>query len=138
LHETVLDIYNRSDSNTIPPLKADGILHPDSKDKANILNKQFQMAFSTKTEVSDESFKNTCNMKGKFETMHDIQITMEGVTKLLKNLNPHKAPGPENITPSLKRIGNTYISNTNNHIQGILQHRRNTQYLEKSFCLSHL
>jgi hypothetical protein len=27
---------------TIPPLKTDGILHPDSKDKANILNKQFQ------------------------------------------------------------------------------------------------
>jgi hypothetical protein len=34
-----------------------GIILPDSKDKANILNKQFQMAFSTKTEVSDESFK---------------------------------------------------------------------------------
>ena len=75
--------HNRSDSNTIPPLKADGILHPDSKDKANILNKQFQMAFSTKTELSDESFKNTCNMKWKFETMHDIQITEEGITKLL-------------------------------------------------------
>ena len=74
--------HKRSDSNTIPPLKTDGILHPDSKDKANILNKQFQMTFSTKTEVSDESFKNTCNMKGKFETMHDIQITEEGVTKI--------------------------------------------------------
>jgi hypothetical protein len=57
------------------------------------------MAFSTKTEVSDKSFKNTCNMKGQFETMHDIQITEEQVTKLLKNLNPHKAPGPDNITP---------------------------------------
>jgi hypothetical protein len=41
----------------IPPLKADGILHQDSKEKANILNKQFQMAFLTKTELSDESFK---------------------------------------------------------------------------------
>jgi hypothetical protein len=91
--------HKRSDSNTIPLLKADGILHPDSKDKANILNKQFQMAFSTKTELSDESFKNTCNMKGKFETMHDIHITEEGITKLLKKLNPHKAPGPDNITP---------------------------------------
>jgi hypothetical protein len=26
--------HKRSDRNTIPPLKADGILHPDSKDKA--------------------------------------------------------------------------------------------------------
>ena len=49
--------HKRSDSNTIPPLKADGILHQDSKEKANILNKQFQMAFLTKTELSDESFK---------------------------------------------------------------------------------
>jgi hypothetical protein len=38
-------------------------------------------------------------MKGKFETMHDIHITEEGITKLLKKLNPHKAPGPDNITP---------------------------------------
>ena len=102
--------HKRSDSNTIPPLKTDGILHPDSKDKANILNKQFQMTFSTKTEVSDESFKNTCNMKGKFETMHDIQITEEGVTKLLKNLNPHKVPGPDNIFPRSSKELATHIS----------------------------
>jgi len=49
--------HKRSDSNTIPPPKADEIIHPDSKDKVNILSKQFQMAFSTKIEVSDESFK---------------------------------------------------------------------------------
>jgi hypothetical protein len=102
--------YKRSDSNTIPPLKADGILHPDSKDKANILNKQFQMAFSNKTEISDEFFKNTCNMKLKFETMHDIQITEEGVTKLLKNFNPHKASGPDNITPRVLKKLATPIS----------------------------
>ena len=68
------------------------------------------MAFSTKTELSDESFKNTCNMKGKFETMHDIQITEEEVTKLLKNLNPHKAPGPDNITPRVLKELPTHIS----------------------------
>ena len=68
------------------------------------------MAFSTKTELSDESFKNTCNMKWKFETIHDIQITEEGVTKLLKNLNPHKAPGPDNITPGVLKELATYIS----------------------------
>ena len=102
--------HKRSDSNTIPPLKADGILHPDSKDKANILNKQFQMAFSNKTEISDEFFKNTCNMKLKFETMHDIQITEEGVTKLLKNFNPHKASGPDNITPRVLKKLATHIS----------------------------
>ena len=85
--------HKRSDNNTIPPLRSDGILHPDSRDKANILNNQFQKAFSTKSEVSNESFSNTCKMKGSYNTMPDIQITEEGVNKLLKNLNPHKAPG---------------------------------------------
>jgi hypothetical protein len=37
--------HKRSDSNTIPPLKADGILHPDSKDKANILNNSSKWHF---------------------------------------------------------------------------------------------
>lgn len=68
------------------------------------------MAFSAKTELSDEFFKNICNMKGKFETMHDIQITEEGVTKLLKNFTPHKAPGPDNITPRVLKELATHIS----------------------------
>jgi hypothetical protein len=71
-----LSYHKRSDSNTIPPLKADGILHPDSKDKGNIQNKLFQMAFSTKTKLSDESFKNTCNMKGKFETKFVLNVAL--------------------------------------------------------------
>jgi hypothetical protein len=49
-------------------------------------------------------------MKGKFEYMHNIQITEEGVTKLLKNLNPHKAPGPDNITPRVLIELGTHIS----------------------------
>jgi hypothetical protein len=49
-------------------------------------------------------------MKGRFETMHDIQITEEQVTKLLKNLNPHKAPGPDNITPRVLKELATHIS----------------------------
>ena len=80
--------HERSDNNTIPPLKSEGILHPGSKDKANILNNQFQKAFSTKSEVSNESLSNTCKMKGSYNTMPDIQITEEGVNKLLKKPKP--------------------------------------------------
>ena len=80
--------HKRSDNNTIPPLKSEGILHPDSRDKANILNNQFQKAFSTKSEVSNESLSNTCKMKGSYNTMPDIQITEEGVNKLLKKPKP--------------------------------------------------
>jgi hypothetical protein len=49
-------------------------------------------------------------MKGKFEPMHSIQITEEGVTKLLKKLNPHKTPGPDNITPGVLKELATLIS----------------------------
>jgi hypothetical protein len=47
--------HKRSDNNNnIPPLKSAGTLHSDSKDKANILNTQFQVAFSTKSETTKE------------------------------------------------------------------------------------
>jgi hypothetical protein len=46
--------HKRSDNNNIPPLKSAGTLHSDSKDKANILNTQFQMTFSTKSETTKE------------------------------------------------------------------------------------
>lgn len=39
--------HKRADNNTIPPLKPVGVLHPDPADKADILIKQFQMAFSS-------------------------------------------------------------------------------------------
>jgi len=65
------------------------------------------MAFSTKTEVSAEK---TCTMKGKFESMHNIQITEEGVTKLLNKLNPHKALGPDKITSGVLKELATHIS----------------------------
>ncbi|CAG2222065.1 unnamed protein product [Mytilus edulis] len=37
--------HKRSDRNQIPPLRNNGLLHPDSVEKANILNKQFQSVF---------------------------------------------------------------------------------------------
>ena len=37
--------------------------------------------------------------------MEDIVVTKEGVTKLLKGLNPSKALGPDELHPSPKGIG---------------------------------
>ena len=37
--------------------------------------------------------------------MEDIVVTKEGVTKLLKGLNPSKALGPDELHPSHKGIG---------------------------------
>ena len=38
-------------------------------------------------------------MPGKFEQILDINITENGVYKLLYNLNPNKAAGPDKIIP---------------------------------------
>ena len=37
-------------------------------------------------------------MKGKYQHINDLDITENGVLKLLKGQNPSKAPGPDNIT----------------------------------------
>lgn len=40
-------------------------------------------------------------MTGNFETATDINITENGIKKLLLSLNPHKAAGPDNLTPKV-------------------------------------
>ena len=40
-------------------------------------------------------------MTGNFETATDINITENGIKKLLLSLNPHKAAGPDNLTPTV-------------------------------------
>ena len=54
--------HKKSDGNTIPPLKSEGILHEDPVDKANILNSQFQQAFTAKNSFTEAEFKEKCEM----------------------------------------------------------------------------
>jgi hypothetical protein len=49
-------------------------------------------------------------MTGTFNTIKDINITENGVHKLLKNLNPNKAAGPDNITPRVLMELATHIA----------------------------
>jgi hypothetical protein len=49
-------------------------------------------------------------MTGHFPAMPDIQITENGVAKLLHNLNPHKAAGPDNITPRVLKELSSEVS----------------------------
>jgi hypothetical protein len=77
----------------VTPLKKKmRFLQSDNKSKAEILNEQFQSVF-TKENL------NNCPNKGKgpYSTMEDIKINSKGVHKLLKNLKPHKATGPDSI-----------------------------------------
>ena len=86
----------RADSSGVAPLSRDGTLFSDSNTKANILNDQFTSVFSRET--TDE-----IPSKGDspYPTVPDINITAPGVLKLLNNINPNKATGPDSIPGKL-------------------------------------
>jgi len=86
------------DNNGVAPLNAnDGLTHSDKQMRANILNQQFSSVFNQNEDTS------TIKDKGPspYTAMPAINITIPGVFKLLKNLNVHKATGPDNISTRL-------------------------------------
>ena len=83
----------------VASLKKDGKTFSCAKDKANILNDQFQSVF-TREDIETQSLP---SMPLLYPIMSDIQITREGVRRLLKNLKAHKAPGPDGITPRVMK-----------------------------------
>ena len=82
----------KTDSQVIPPLRDQGMLITDSKSKASILNQQFQKAF---TPVTADPTPDKGHSPHK--QMPSINISENGIKKLLQNINPHKASGPDNI-----------------------------------------
>ena len=65
------------------------------------MNDQFKSVFSNIDKITESEFESNCKLtiKSKYQTMPDITTTSEGIAKLLLNLNPSKAPGPDEIKP---------------------------------------
>lgn len=86
----------RCDAVGVSSLRADdGITYTDSKSKANILNKQFESVFSIDNQHNRAEFPQLgINIINEISC---IKVDQEGVLKLLKNLDPNKAPGPDEI-----------------------------------------
>ena len=85
----------KKDAQGIPPLKkrnGGGVAQSESE-KAAEFNGQFTDVF-TKSEYSQVSL-----LDRSAPFMEDIVVTKEGVTKLLKGLNPSKALGPDELHP---------------------------------------
>ena len=80
----------------VSPLRQNGILHSNPTAKAEILNQQFQSVFR-----DDQSSQETNLYNSTLPEMPDIKITETGVLKLLQNLKPYKAQGPDNIHPRI-------------------------------------
>jgi hypothetical protein len=73
------------------------IAYSDARMKANILNNQFTSVFT-----SEDPLQPLPDLgPSPHPAVSDINITQEGIQKLLCHLNPHKATGPDQVSPRL-------------------------------------
>ena len=86
----------RCDNVGVAPLKDRGILHSDPLKKANILNHQFTSVFSR-----DDGSPLPDLPDVHHPVMEEIYVSLNGVIKLLKNLKPFTACGPDAIPTRL-------------------------------------
>ena len=104
--------HRRSDNVGVSSLKSEGKLYSHLNDKADILNKQFQSVFSSSESVSEEEFSKSYPMpttEDQLPVIGAIDITLNGIFKLLKDLNLTKSPRPDNLSPKvLKEIANDF------------------------------
>ena len=82
----------RKDNTGVSPLRKDGILIDDTKQKAEILNEQYHSVFTV-----DDIGEKIPTLSDNYPNMPHINIKTEGVEKLLKNMDPSKATGPDEI-----------------------------------------
>ena len=73
-----------------------GVIHGDVKKKAELLNKKFTSVFSPHIQMSH---RQSTNQLLDHPLMPDIQFCTAGISKLLCELDPHKACGPDQIKP---------------------------------------
>ena len=90
--------HKKTDSIDIAPLKENNILKDTPKDKAEILNKQFSSVFTTDS-PSDYPDLKTSEKSSQYPNIPEITVSVDGTQKLLSDLNPHKAMGPDGLHP---------------------------------------
>jgi hypothetical protein len=94
--------HQKSSQVGVAPLKVNGRLVSDPREQADALNHQFQTAFSEGKTYSSDEFSTKTNMPpSDYPIIDNVDITVKGVRKLLQNLKPGKAPGPDSINPRI-------------------------------------
>ncbi|KAL8579531.1 hypothetical protein ACOMHN_025484 [Nucella lapillus] len=130
--------HQRTSQSGVPPLKVQGRLVTDSKAKAEALNSQFFTAFSEGKQYKSTEVREKCSMPGSredFPTMPVFSITPPGVEKLLANLNPAKAAGPDNISP---RVLKTLASEVSPLLTSIFQRSLSTGCVPEDWRTAHV
>jgi len=93
--------YKRSDTIGISSLKSDGSIISDDKAKAACLNNYFASVFTI------ENTSNIPKLNASHPIMPDIEVTVQGVCKLLANIDAKKSTGPDELPPRvLKEVCN--------------------------------
>ncbi len=87
----------RTDSCGVAALKSEGITYSENKDKAEILNKQFSSVFTKE----DPHIPPPDLGPSPYPSLPDIVVHPPGVAKLLRELNPYKATGPDKVPAKL-------------------------------------
>ena len=116
----------RQDNIGVSPLKHQGRLDANSKDKAELLNQQFQSVFTREDTVKMP------NISGpSFPPISDITISPQGVEKLLKQLKVNKASGPDCIPNKLPKETAQQIAPA---LSTLFQHSLNSGTLPADWC----
>jgi len=88
----------RQDNQGVSPLRNGSQLCSDALTKARLLSEQFSSVFTKDTpETADIQLQGP-----QYRPMGNLVVTEAGVCKLLKNLNPGKASGPDEIPTRLQ------------------------------------
>ena len=83
----------RTDDTGVAPLKKDGQVYSDPQRKAHILAEQFQSVFTKDTDQD----RNNAPEGPSIPPLPEIEISCAGVEKLLRDVNPKKAAGPDQV-----------------------------------------
>ena len=85
--------HQKTDHSGVAPLKVNGKLVSDPRSKAEALNAQFQSVFTRESDFNIDPPSQIA------PSLPEISISTRGVEKLLRQLKPGKASGPDNISP---------------------------------------
>ena len=79
----------------VPTLRTQHGQHHTNSDKAKVLNNQFESA------INRDSLGSVPSLESPYPLCPDIIFTSPGITKLLKNLQPHKTTGTDCLPPRI-------------------------------------
>ena len=85
--------HQKTDHSGVAPLKVNGKLVSNPRSKAEAPNAKFQSVFTRESDLNIDPPSQIA------PSLPEISISTRGVEKLLRQLKPGKASGPDNISP---------------------------------------